>query len=115
MTLPVASQKGFEKAKQVVDVFASDLLDEAGRIAKRFDAEEASAEHVRSAAEHLYRSGGNWRSQVLSTAGGVITGLAGSAMFSYLVAESPNTSAIAISAVTTVLAAIATTVGLMRR
>ena len=115
MTLPPASQDGLTTAAQLASEFSSELLDEAGRIAKRVGAQEASPAHVRAAAAHLYQSGRSLNAQVLSTAGGVIAGGASSAMFSYLVADKPNISAIAVSAVVTLIGAVATTAGLMRR
>src|SRR4051794_30926583 len=93
MTLPAASKNGLTLAIDVTNRFGSDLLDEAGRIAERYGAQAASPEHVRMAAEYLYRTG-NRENQVLTSVGGLFAGIGGSATFSFLVASSINAVAV---------------------
>jgi hypothetical protein len=115
VSLPPASQLGFSKAIEVTDQFSADLLAEAGRIASRYGAEEASADHVRSAAEHLYRSGSSRRQQVLASIGGTLAGGGGSAMVGFLTANKPNSVAVGLSATVMVAGVIGATVGLVKR
>jgi len=90
-------------------------MEEAGRIALRHDADEASRDHVRSAAEHLYRSGGGRRQQVLASLGGTLAGIGGSAMVNFLQTSRPNSTAVGVSAAVLVGGVIAATIGLVRR
>ena len=115
MNLPAASPRGFDAAARETNQFAADLLDEAGRIARRYGAEEASPDHVRSAAEHLYRSGGSRRQQVLASLGGTLAGIGGSAMVGFLQVNPPNSTAVGLSAAVMVAGVIGATVGLVRR
>lgn len=115
MRLPPASRNGFEAAARETNQFGADLLDEAGRIARRYGSEEASPDHVRAAAEHLYRSGGSRRQQILASLGGTIAGIGGSAMVNFLQARPPNATAVGVSAAAMVAGVIAATVGLVRR
>ena len=67
MARRTATEDGFERARLETRAFAADLLAEAGRIAERSDSEQASAEHVRRAAAHLYQGTGSRRQQVMTT------------------------------------------------
>lgn len=115
VTLPPASQRGFAAAELETNQFATDLMAEAGPIARRYGAEEASPDHVRSAAEYLYRSGGSRREQVLASLGGTLAGIGGSAMVGFLQVNPPNSTAVGLSAAVMVAGVIGATVGLVKR
>jgi len=110
-----ASQAGYQEATRQVARFAEQLLGEASSVAKRNESEEASAAHVRRAANHLYSSGTSRRGQVFSSVGGVMAGAAASSMVTFMATEVVNVAGIAISAASLVVGAVLLAVGLMTR
>jgi hypothetical protein len=115
VTLPPTSESGLSAAKEEVRRFAEDLYDEAGRIAYRCGCEAASPSHVRSAAEHLYRSGRGRRDGVLTAVGAALFGVGGSALFAFLLAAPPSVFGIASSMILTLGGAVLGTIGLKGR
>jgi hypothetical protein len=96
--VPPPSDEGLARAELVVNEFADELLAEAGRLASRRKADQASAAHVDEAASWLYSRTVRRTRQALGTAGGVTAGIGGSSMVSFLAASDPNVTLIAGSA-----------------
>ena len=115
MALPPASDGGFRAAERAAQDYVEELLTSAAKVAKRVGAEEASAKHVRMAVEQLYRSGASWTQQAIGTTGALIGGIGGSAFFTFLQDSTPNATAIAISAATTLVGTAGVIVGFMKR
>lgn len=113
--LPPASEAGFEAAGQIVDEFSSDLLAEAGRIARRKDADEASARHVQAAADYLYSSATARSQQALVALGGLLAGGGAGAMTDFLVEDKINGVYVGICAAVLVFGIIFMMIGLFRR
>src|SRR5262245_59713571 len=112
MSLPPASPNGFKVAAESANEFARDLLDESGRIAHRYGSEQASPDHVRAAAEHLYRSGRSKRAEYGGTFGGLLAGVGASALVGFLQASDPNSWYIGGSAAVMVIGVIIAMLGL---
>lgn len=112
--LPPASESGFEEAVVIAQGFADDLLDEAGRVAKRAGAETASAPHVRAAGNYLYQ-GNRYRLQQGYTAVGGLLGGTGAGIFgnAILVDESEEI-VFGLSGLALVVGIVMLTIGLLR-
>lgn len=113
--LPAASRRGFDAADRISQDFSAELLTEAGRIAKRYGAEQASPDHVRAAAEHLYRSGASHVQQAIGSAGGLVAGISGGVFFNFLQAAEPSKLGLGLSAAVTVIGASGVVVSFIRR
>ncbi len=109
------SEQGAAEARRHVAAYSRELLDEASRIATRRGADEASTDHVAEAAAHLYASGASRLNTALSTGGGVTLGAASSALVTFLLTEPVNQLGVGVATTVTVLGAIATTAGTLRR
>ena len=110
-TLPLSAD-GLEEATSQVNQFADELALEASRVASRNEAEQASAAHVRRAANHLYSSGSSRRAQAFSSVGGVLAGAAGSALVTFLVQHPPEVAGVGASAALLAAGVAALSVGL---
>jgi hypothetical protein len=75
------------------------LIKEAGRIADRYGAEEASAVHVDQAANHLYRRSVSRRREATGALGGLFAGLGASTLVTFLLEEQTHIAGIGVSAV----------------
>lgn len=111
---PPFSEAGLDEAEEYVRVFVSELRDEAGRVARRVGAEEASPDHVRRAAEHLYMNRPARWSQGAVALGGLLAGAGLSGVVSAFLTD-PISVAVAIgSIVLTVIGSVMMTAGLLR-
>jgi hypothetical protein len=97
LVIPAASDKGFAEAQAIVGEFSEELLQEAGRIARRYAAEQASPEHVKAAAKQLYTAHVSKWAQLLTNLGSIIIGVAASAFVSFLVDDAENDVGLAVS------------------
>lgn len=107
------SERGFDEAEEQVRLFVDDLADEAGRIARRVGSEEASAKHVRRAAEAIYSSSRQRRSDMLIAVGGVVSGAGISAAVSAALADPLASWALAISVAASIVGSVTLTWGLV--
>lgn len=108
------SDEGIAEVERQSSDFVNELTLSAGRIASRLESESASAAHVRRAVLTLYEKPDNRRSNVLISAGGVLSGAGVSAATSVGLADSVNAALFVASLVATLVGAIALTIGLLR-
>lgn len=113
--IPPPTDHALKEAIEIVNEFSRELLDEAGRIAARSGAEQSHPEHMREAAQHLYRGYSTRKQQALLAAGGVIAGIGGGAVVSFLQDSTPNTAYIGASTIVMVVGVIMTTLGIGHR
>lgn len=98
MSLPPPSPAGYGESQSHVQEFANDLLDEAGKLADRYGAEQASPIHVREAASRLYRRQTSRRNQIIGSIGGLVAGTGASTLASLMITSEPNNIAIGVCA-----------------
>lgn len=106
------SAAGLSEAEDQIRTFVDDLAAEAGRIAYRVGAEEASVPHVQRAAAHLYGSSRRRRNDVLTSVGGVVSGAGVSGAVSAALASPVTPWILIVAIVASLIGAVVLTVGL---
>lgn len=109
------SPAGRERVTKLSEDFAEDVTVIAGRIAYRLMADEASADHVDTAAEQIYQGVTSRREEAQIALGGVVSGLAGGAFIAYTQAATINGTAVVASVVALVGGIVVMLIGLRRR
>lgn len=105
MSLPEPSSAGYAESQLRVQEFADDLMDEAGKLADRYGAEQASPTHVREAASRLYRRQTSRRNQTIGSIGGLAAGTGASTLASLMITSEPNNFAVMTCALLTAIGA----------
>ncbi|HYI61523.1 MAG TPA: hypothetical protein VEW93_06930 [Acidimicrobiales bacterium] len=80
-------------------------MDEAGKLADRYGAEQASPTHIREAVGRLYRRQTSRRNQIIGSMGGLAAGTGASTLASLVIAADPNSLAMLGSALLTAVGA----------
>lgn len=109
------SDDGFREAKEQVRAFVSDLLQEASLVARRGDAEAASAAHVRRAAGHIYTNRRRRKNEVLTSVGGLLGGAGLSGAVGAGLAQPVVGWVVVLTVLGAIVGAVLTTWGLVAR
>jgi hypothetical protein len=109
------SRLGYQEAQRQIERFVDELLDEASRVAKRRSAEEASPEHIRMAAEHLFTHSSGRLNNVLMVTGSALFGAAASLFASVVLVTPISAEHVTVSVVLMIIGVVLGVIGMARK